>query len=213
VIVPVVVCPENVPTTFAAVPPGVRVRVFPPVTTLNESPVTEGADEKVPTTAFGVPPFVTVRTEAPFVIVTAPAGGWAEKVPPLVAAVPALAVNAVPLTVTALAPPTLEPLNVPVWLAAIAAAPATFSPKTTKSVLQLGPWLTSKLNLAGDICGATPELALAPKDRFQSPWGVVPAGGGFFLPFPLVVLPEGAAGLITLGLFEPARFRRDDCCL
>src|ERR1051326_42377 len=103
--------PEKVPTTLGAVPPALSTRPLPPVVSVIESAVSTGPPEKVPVTVFAVPPLVTVMVE-PFVIVTAPADGWAVKVPVFDAAVPALALRVVPSTATF--PVPLEPLNVPV---------------------------------------------------------------------------------------------------
>ena len=158
---PLVAWPEKVPATLAAVPPGLKTRPDP-VVTVNVSPVNTGADEKVPVTCFAVPPFVIVRALAPFVMVIVPADGCAVNVPVLEAAVAALAVSVVPATLTV--PVAFAALKVPVLLAATAAAPVAFSAKTTKSAVQLGAWLMSKLYFAGNILGATCELLLGPSE-------------------------------------------------
>ena len=119
---------------------------------------------KVPSTFLTVGFGVKVKTFAPLVMVTLPElRTLAVNVPPFDAAVPPLAVKVVPATVTVV-PSSLEPVNVPVRLALTAWKPVTFSAKTTKSCVQLGAWLMSKLYFAGNILAATCELLEGPSE-------------------------------------------------
>jgi len=117
--------------------PSVRFNVFNPTVSVAVVVEPETAPEKVPAIVLDVGLGVKVSVFPPFVIVTLPElRTFPVKVPPRAAAVPALAVSTVPLTVTP--PVPLERLNVPVWLALTAVAPVAFSAKTTKSWVQLG---------------------------------------------------------------------------
>src|SRR5207247_2657775 len=83
-----------------------------------------------------------------------------ERVPVRVAFVAAVAVRVVPATLTD--PVAFAALKVPVLLAWTPATPVAFSAKTTKSWVQLGAALMSKLYFAGNILGTTRALPEEP---------------------------------------------------
>lgn len=66
-----------------------------------------------------------------------------------------------------------SPLKVPLWLA-VAPRPGLFTANTEKSLVQLGPALTSKLNLAGNMSGAKLVPLTLPSVTLQSPVGAGP---------------------------------------
>lgn len=189
-------------TKFELLLPLMKVYVTEPTVTV---PLFAGAPLKVRVPVLTAPA-VKVRVFPPLVIVTVlPEEANPVNVPVLDAALPVLAVSAVPFT--DMDPVPLVEFTVPFLLAATGVAPVRFTPKTTKSSVQLGAALISKLNFAGNCPGAT-TAPPSPSVMLQSPCGLPGVDVPARLP-PLFAEPTLRLALRDDELSSSSSFRLD----